>query len=116
MAALKREDLENIKYIASLSGQWEEHELDFSDDRQWSYFMRQVERSGVSDKTHPEYLKALRAARKADQKRGGPSGNLQKRRQAQATAGSTMYDANTISSFSISIAKNKSLGGGFSAI
>lgn len=116
MAALTREDLKNIKYVASLAEPWEEHELDFSDDRQWSFFMRQVERSGVSDKTHPEYMKALRSARKADQKRGGPAGRLQERRKALAAASDTMYDANTISSFSISIARNNSLGSGFSAI
>jgi hypothetical protein len=116
MAALTKQDVENIKYVASLSNQWEEHELDFSDDRQWSFFMRQVERSGVTDKTHPEYMKALRSARKADQKRGGPSGRLLERREAQGVAEDKMHDANTISSFSISIAKNKSLGAGFSAI
>lgn len=115
MAALTKQDIENIKYVASLSQQYEEHELDFSDDRQWAFFMRQVERSGVSDKTHPEYMKALRAARKADQKRGGPSGRLQERRKTLAAAqGDTMHDANTISSFGISIAK--SIGGAFSAI
>ncbi|MFY9619870.1 MAG: Hint domain-containing protein [Pyrinomonadaceae bacterium] len=116
MSALTRQDLDNIKHVASLSDSWEEHELDFSDDRQWYFFMRQVERAGISDKTHPEYMKALRAARKADQKRGGPAGNLQQRPQAQAAAGTEMEDANTISSFSISLAKNSSIGGGFSAI
>jgi hypothetical protein len=116
MARLTREDIKNIKYIASLSDQWQEHELDFSDDRQWSFFMRQVERSGVSDKTHPEYMKSLRAARKDDQKRGGSSGRLKKRRKTLESGGDEMHDANTISSFGVSIAKNSSIGGGFSAI
>lgn len=116
MARLTKEDINNIKYVASLSGSWEERELDFSDDRQWSFFMKQVERSGVSDKNYPEYMKSLRAARKADKKRGGPSGQLEKRRKALATATSgTMQDANTISSFGIHFGKN-SFGSGFSAI
>lgn len=116
MPRLTKEDIKNIKYVASLSESWQERELDFSDDRQWSFFMRQVERSGVNDKNYPEYMKALRAARKADQKRGGPSGRLEKRRKALAAATSgTMQDANTISSFGIHLAKN-SFGSGFSAI
>lgn len=116
MPALKKEDIKNIKYVASLSESWEERELDFSDDRQWNFFMRQVERSGVSDKNYPEYMKALRAARKADKKRGGPSGQLEKRRKAlKAATSGTMQDANTISSFGIHVAKN-SFGGAFSAI
>jgi hypothetical protein len=114
MAAFTKEDIENIKYVASLSKDWEEHELDFSDDRQWSFFMRQVERSGVSDKTNPEYMKALRAVRKADQKRGGPAGRIEERRKALAAVGDTLLDANTISSFGISIVS--SVGAGFSAI
>lgn len=116
MARLTREDIKNIKYIASLSEQWQEHELDFSDDRQWQFFMRQVERSGVSDKTHPEYMKSLRAARKEDQKRGRKTSRLKKRQKSLAATDDTMYDANTISSFGVSIAKTSSIGGGFSAI
>jgi len=61
-------------------------------------------------------MKALNRAREEDQKRGGPSGRLEERRKAVAAAGDTMQDANTISSFGISIAENSSLGGGFSAI
>lgn len=115
MPAFTKKDLADLKYVASLSGQWEEHELDFSDDRQWNFFMRQVARSGVTDKTHPEYMKALRAARRADKKRGGPAGNMDARRKTlKAETGDTMQDANTISSFGISVAT--SLGGGFSAI
>ncbi|HKR11618.1 MAG TPA: Hint domain-containing protein [Pyrinomonadaceae bacterium] len=116
MPRLTREDIKNIKYIASLSDQWQEHELDLSDDRQWSFFMRQVARSGVSDKTHPEYMKSLRAARKEDQKRSGSAGRLKKRQKTLAAEDDSMQDANTISSFGISVAKTNSLGGGFSAI
>ena len=36
MSALTRQDMDNIKHVASLSDSWEEHELDFSDDRQWA--------------------------------------------------------------------------------
>lgn len=116
MPRLTREDIKNIKYIASLSDQYQEHELDFSDDRQWSFFMRQIARSGVSDKTHPEYMKSLRAARKEDQKHGGQAGRLKKRQVTLAAEGDEMQDANTISSFGISVAQNNSIGGGFSAI
>jgi len=116
MTALTTEDLDNIKYVASLSESWEEHELDFSDDRQWAYFMCQVARSGVTEETHPEYMKALNRAREEDQKRGGPSGRLEERRKAVAAAGDTMQDANTISSFGINVAKTATLGAAFSAI
>ena len=116
MTALTREDLDNIKYIASLSPSWEEHELDFSDDRQWAHFMGQVARSGVNEETHPEYMKALNLAREEDQKRGGPSGLLELRRKDVAAAGDTMQDANTISSFGINVAKTATLGAAFSAI
>lgn len=116
MARLTQEDINNIKYIASLSDQWHEHELDFSDDRQWAFFMGQVERSGVTDETHPEYMKSLRAVRAEDQKRGGPSGRSKQRQQALADTGDGMQDANTISSFGINVAAASSIGGGFSAI
>jgi hypothetical protein len=116
MTAMTSEDLENIKYIASLSESGEEHELDFSDDRQWTFFMRQVERSGVTEETNPEYMKALKQARADDQKRGGPAGRLAERRKHVAAAGDTMQDANTISSFGVNVAENASLGGAFSAI
>jgi hypothetical protein len=116
MSALTHEDIENIKYIASLSENWEEHELDLSDDRQWAFLLRQVERSGVTAATHPEYMMALRRSRHDDQRRGGPSGQLRQRREVRAAGGDTLYNANTISSFGINLAKTASLGAAFSAI
>jgi len=117
MTALTQQDIDNIKYVASLSQPGEERELDFSDDRQWAYFMAQVARSGVTEETHPEYMKALAQARAEDKKRGGPSGRLQERKQAVAAATSdTMHDANTISTFGMNTAKTATLGATYSAI
>lgn len=117
MSALTRDDIVNLKHVASLSGQFEEHELDFSDDRQWHHFMGLVHRSGVTEDSHPEYLRSLRQARDEDKKRGGHSGRMAKRRKAVSQAtGDTMQDANTISNFGVNTGKTASLGAAFSAI
>ncbi len=111
MQAYSRQEIDDIKYVAALGEPWEEHELDLTEDRQWQFLMRQIERSGITDETHPEYLKALRAGRDAAQERGGLA---PRQETAQAAAG--MQDANTVTAFGVNNAHTQSLGAAYSAI
>lgn len=115
MQPYSTQEFDDIKHVASLGAPWEQRELDLSEDRQWHFLLRQVERAGITDETHPEYMKALRAGRDADRGNGGPAGRAAARAAApQAAAG--MQDANTVTAFGVNNAHTQSLGAAYSAI
>lgn len=115
MQSYSTQELDDIKYVTSLAGPWEQRELDLSEDRQWQFLLRQVERAGITDETHPEYMKALHAGRDADRGYGGPAGRTAAKAAApQAAAG--MQDANTVTAFGVNNAHTQSLGAAYSAI
>ncbi len=118
MAILSDEDVSNCQYVAGLTEDRVPHTLDLSDDRQWSFFMRQVADAGITAETHPAFYQSLLESRDRHVANGGPTATPEALFGADAAAGTGdgLQNSNEITSLGLDASAVASLASGFSSI
>lgn len=119
MAHFTEEDVNNFQYVAELVEDRVPHTLDFSDDRQWSFFMRQVADAGVTAESHPAFYQSLLDSRDRHVANGGPTATPEALFGADAAGGTTgdpLQNANEITSLGVDVTQIASLASAFSSI
>jgi hypothetical protein len=69
---LSQNELDDLRYVLSLSKKGEAHRLDFSDPAQHRFYLKQLSCSNASSKEYPQFFKTLEETRKLHIENGGP--------------------------------------------
>lgn len=72
-ATLVNQTLEDLNHILSLSKPGEHHQLNFSDEVQYNFYLNGIRDSGMTPERYPQFFKNLEECRRHHLKNGGPA-------------------------------------------